>query len=244
MKNLHDLRIASLMHVEAGQLIKRNLSDLATADTNIDTDIHIKSYVTKMQTDSNLFDKALLQIQKNEETDVLRVLDDARDTSVSILNRQLKVFELSDIPAETAAYNSLKILFDNYKNLDKMNYEAETNAIFNLLQDLDKPEYAPHVVTLNLTNYVDRLLTDNEQFNTHFSNRNTQIAATVVYNAKEIRKTMIQNYSKYANYVLLLADSQDTPYYNDILNIINTSRTYYSDLLARRQTPVPDPTVN
>src|SRR5688572_15348179 len=98
MKTLHDLRIAGLMHVEAGQLIKRNLTDLATAGIVTDTDIHIKNYVTQMQADSNLFDKALLQIQKSEETAVLMELDNKRDTSVSVLNRQLKVFELSNVP--------------------------------------------------------------------------------------------------------------------------------------------------
>jgi hypothetical protein len=235
MKNLHELRGASLTHTEAGQFIKRNLSDLATANIDLETDIHIKNYITQMQADSNQFDKALQQIQKKEETDVLAELDRERDASFTILNRQLKVFELSKNPAETAAFKSLKIVFAKYKNLIIMNYEAETNAINNLLQNLSEQEYAVHVETLNLSNYVSRLRSDNNEFDAHFTNRSTETASTTVYNAKAIRKTMIQNYSNYANYVQLISDSTNAPYYNGILDIINNNRKQYSDLLSRRQ---------
>lgn len=245
MKFLHELRPSSLTHVEAGQLIKSNLTDLVTASIGTTADIHINNYVTQMEDDSELFDKALLQTQKNEETDVLLELDRTRDGSISIFSRQLKVYELSNVPAETAAYRSLKIVFAKYKDMAAMNYAAETNAIANLLQDLSESQNADHVETLNLTNYVERLRTDNDQFNAKFSNRSTEIAATVTYNAKAIRKTMIQNYSNYANYVLSMAIAADTPFYNSILNIINYNRKYYSDLLARRQgTAVVDPASN
>jgi hypothetical protein len=235
MKNLHELRGASLTHTEAGQFIKRNLTDLATAKIDLEADIHIKKYVAQMQADSDQFDKALQQIKKKEETDVLAELDHERDISLKILNRQLKVFELSKSPAEIEAFKSLKIVFAKYKNITKMNYEAETNAINSLLQNLSEPDYATHVQTLNLANYVSRLRSDNNEFDVHFTNRSTETASITVYNAKAIRKTMIQNYSNYANYVLLISDSSDAPYYNGILDIINNDRKQYSDLLSKRQ---------
>src|SRR4030095_11026075 len=107
MKNLHELRITALTHIEAGQFGKRNLIDLTNANIDTETDPQIKTYVTQMQDESDLFDKAVLQIQKNEETDVLAELDHERDSSVIILNRQFKVFELSRVPAEIGAFRSL-----------------------------------------------------------------------------------------------------------------------------------------
>lgn len=234
MKELHNLRLTGLTHLEAGQFVKRNLADLTAANVNTATDVHIKNYITQMQTDSALFDKALLQLQKNEETDELAALDHERDMSYMFMYRQFKVYELSKVPAELAAYKSLKIVFSKYKKVTIMNYEAETNAISNLLQDLAIPKYAAHVLTLKLTPHISRLKTDNDNFNARFTTRSTGTAATVVYDAKAIRKTMIANYSNYANYVLLLAQSVNTPYYNGILAIVNNDRKYYSDLLAIR----------
>jgi len=235
MKNLHELRGASLTNTEVGQFIKRNLTDLTTAKIDLEADIHIKNYIDQMQADSDQFDKALMQIQKKEETDVLVELDHQRDASLTILNRQFRVYELSKIPDEIAAFKSLKIVFDKYKNVATMNYEAETNAINNLLQNLSELDYAAHVQTLNLTNYVSRLRSDNNEFDVHFTNRSTDTASTTVYNAKAIRKTMFQNYLKYSNYVLLLSDATDASYYNGILDIINNDRKHYSDLLSKRQ---------
>jgi hypothetical protein len=125
-------------------------------------------------------------------------------------------------------------LVANYRNLPTLNYEAETNAIVNLVQDLNSTKYIAHASTLNLGNYVVRLKVANGNFNTHFSQRNTEVAATIVYDAKAVRRTMIQNYTAYANYIVSLANAANTPYYNGILDIINTNRKYYSDLLSKR----------
>jgi hypothetical protein len=232
---LHKLSIARLTHLEAGQLIKSSIKDLETAGIIITTDTHINDYVHQMSTDSELYDKGLLQIKKNQETEEIANLDHNRDLSLAAFKRQLNVYELSTNAAIVAAYNAVTIVVKNYKNLAALNYEAESNGIDNLIADLKSPGYAPHVATLNLAEFIDRIKVSNDDFKLKFSQRGTDISSTEHYNMKVIRKAAIENYNNYTQYVLSLAKlSTGGDYYKNILNIINQTRKYYSDLLAKR----------
>lgn len=240
---LHKLSVARLTHLEAGQLIKSSIKDLETAGINPATDSHINSYVNQMITDSALLDKGLLQIKKNQETEEIARLDGLRDLSLSAFNRQLKVYELSINPAFVAAYKAITIVVRNYKNLATLNYEAESNGIDNLIADLNSPAYAPHITTLNMGAFLGSIAAANDDFKVLFSKRTTDISFTEVFDMKEIRKTAFANYTNYTQYVLSLARvNTGDDYYNNILNIINQTRKYYSDLLAKREggnKPVP-----
>ena len=240
---LHKLNHARLTHLEAGQMIKSSVKDLETAAINPATDSHINSYVNQMITDSALLDKGLLQIKKNQETEEIARLDRLRDLSLSAFNRQLKVYELSINPAFVAAYKAITIVVKNYKNLATLNYEAESNGIDNLIADLNSPAYAPHITTLNMGAFLGSIAAANDDFKVLFSKRTTDISFTEVFDMKEIRKTAFANYTNYTQYVLSLARvNTGDAYYNNILNIINQTRKYYSDLLAKREggnKPVP-----
>lgn len=239
MKELHNVKISGLTHLEAGQLVKRNIDDPITANILLTTDPIIAMYHNRMIADSTLMDLALIQIRKQQETDNLELLDMERDTSVRVLNLQLKVYKSSKDAAEKNAYRTLKIPFDAYKGIEKLNYEAENNAIDNFVNELAKPVYANSIALLNLSGLITRMDNDNQAFKDLFSTRSTTVASTVSYDAKAIRKTMIANYNAYATYVLSLTNAtKDQPinaYYSSIFNIVDNIRKYYSDLLARRE---------
>ena len=244
MKTLHKLRFASLSHLEAGQIIKRNLEDLVTAAINTTTDVHINNYIQVLTANSNSFDLALIQIKKKQETEVLIALDQQRDTALSFFNRQLRVYQISENAAHITAFKALKIVVDAHKDLASLNYEAESNGIDNLLSEFGNSTFAPHITTLNLAPFVQRIQTTNNNFKTTFSVRSTDVASTVIYDAKILRKAMYDNYTNYINYVLALANvTTANNYYDTILDIVNQSRKYFSDLLARRDgagnTPPP-----
>lgn len=175
-------------------------------------------------------------MQKNEETAKLVLLDENRDLDLAIFRRQLKVYGLSRKPDEAAAYQALIILWDKYKDATLLNYEAESNAIDNLAQDLESSKYAPRVVTLKLTDFVTDIKASNALFKDTFSIRNTEVASTEVLNMRIIRKETVALYSKFCSFVLALANVEEAPatYYTSILKIINTSRKYYADMLAKR----------
>lgn len=240
---LHKLKATALTNLEAGQLIKTSIKDLNTAGINTATDSHINNYVHQMSTDSDLFDKGLLQIKKNEETEVLLNLDHVRDLNLSAFNRQLKVYELSTDAGIVTAYKAITILVKTYKNLAHLNYEAESNGIDNLIADFNSTKYAPHITTLSMNEFVDRIKTSNDDFKLKFSQRSTDISSTEIYNVKLIRKAAFENYNNYTQYVLSLAKvTTGDDYYKKILDIINQTRKYYSDLLAKREGGKTPPT--
>jgi Family of unknown function (DUF6261) len=234
--NLTKTNVGKLTHLEAGQLVKTTLKDIETGKVDTSKDVHISNYIAKLVHHTVVYDKALLQVQKNEETEKLASLDQSRDMDLAIFRRQLKVYGMSKKTAETAAYQSLIILWKQYNDAATLNYEAESNAIDNLVQDLESSKYAPHVAALRLTDYLKEIKISNALFKDKFSNRNTEVASTEVFNMKAIRKDTFATYRKFCNYVLSLSNVEEEPatYYKEIINIINTSRKYYADMLAKR----------
>lgn len=231
--SLENLRLASLTHLETGQLIKRHLADLATLASPMDE--VLRAYLSKLIHYSSLFDKSLLQLRKNEETEKIHLQDAARDKAIAFFTRALNVYELSDDPKELEAYKSLALLLKVFKGLGALNYEAETNGIDNLLQDLGKIEYLAKVEVMQLGRFVERLAKENEKFKVLFSNRLMIESQKEHFDTKKIRKEMLDEYSKFTNYLLVMAQNTNTVEYINRLNIINIGRKYYADLLAKRK---------
>ena len=137
-------------------------------------------------------------------------------------------------PEEAEAARGLSILFGAYKEIDKMNFEAESLAIDKLVSDLNTPAYSPKIEFLHMQKYVNNMAEANASFKNLFSQRLQGVAATEVFDIKIIRKEMQTLYDDFCEYVLALAKATDLPLYVDSLSLINTSRQYYADLLARR----------
>lgn len=233
---LHKLNIARLTHLEAGQLIKSSIKDLETAGVNTTTDTYIAKFVQTLSADTVLYDKGLLQIKKNEETDEVARLDRVRDLSIGSFFKQLDVFENTRNANKLIAFKSLDIVAHKYNGLSNLNYEAESNGIDNLLAEITNTSYASHIMTLNMTEFVEDIQQTNDEFKQKFSQRSATISSTEIFNLKLIRKATFDNYNKYIQYVVSLANvDTGNDYHKNILNIINQNRKYYSDLLARRQ---------
>lgn len=55
---------------------------------------------------------------------------------------------------------------------------------------------------------------------------------------------MITDYHTMINYILALANVKSNTFYKDVLAVINNSRKYFSDVLARRNGTPPEPLAN
>ena len=131
-KALTELNLNHLSNLEAGQLIKSNLKDIGTVPAGEITDVIIKNFIISLGNKEVDYDKALVQVQKNDETAKLEVSDAKRDLSIAAFATAIHLGKLSDVPAEVEAAISLHTLFKTYDNLAKLNYEAESNGIDNM----------------------------------------------------------------------------------------------------------------
>lgn len=234
---LEPLRTPSLTNMEVGQLIIRHLTDLNTIDPALKTDAPFNAYVNALGQQSVEYQKGLAQVQMNEETQKIVLADAARDKSVSAFGAALKLYALSDIPEEVEASRSLNILFGTYKNLSTLSYEAETLAIDKLVGELLSPAYSSKVSLLQMDRYVSRMQSANEAFKPLFSGRLVATAMTETYDMKTLRTAMLNKYSDFANYVLAMAKATDNSLFTNSLNLLNTARKYYDDMVAKRTAP-------
>lgn len=236
---LEPLTISALTNMEAGQLMNRHLSDLNTIDASLLTDAPYNSYLQKIGNQTELYFAALAQVQKNEETEKIGLADDARDKAVSAFNLALKLHAAADDPAEAEASRSLRILFDTYKNLAKLNYEAESLAIDKLVSELNSEAYAEKITYLHMSKYVARLNETNNAFKTLFSGRMVGTAMTESYDMKTIRKELQVFYGDFVSYVFAMAKATESQLFVTALNLLNAARKYYNDQMLSRTASKP-----
>lgn len=242
MKELQVVGLTRLTNVEFGQHIKsvyQGINKLNSGNGFI-KDAGIIKYLTNLENQSNDYDKALLQIFKSDETTKIVTADHTRDIALTALRRYLSVFELSDVEAEVLAYDSLKTIFSKYKNLKDWNFEEESNGIDNLIADLNEPKYKESVTIIGMTLYVTRLAKANDTFKEIFAKRTLETASKEVHDAKKTRAAMLEMYNNMADYILAMAKLNNTEEFNQSLNVLNTVRKYYADLLAKRKATSKD----
>ncbi len=90
---------------------------------------------------------------------------------------------------------------------------------------------------LQIDRYVQRMKTTNDKFKALFGNRIVVEASAETYNMKVVRKETLDEYSEFAAYILAMATAVNTPLFETSLNLLNTARKYYSDMVVRRATP-------
>ena len=239
---LEPLTTSALTNMEAGQLFRRHLGDLSTIDASLLVDVPFNNYVQQIGNQAAVYENALAQVRKNEETQKIVDADAVRDKAVSAFSLALKLHATSDDPAEVEASRSLGILFGTYKNLAKLNYEAESLAIDKLTGELNSPAYSEKINYLHMSKYVARLSDTNNAFKNLFGGRMVTTAMNETFDMKAIRIDLQSTYTDFCNYVLAMAKATDNPLFANALNLLNTARKYYADLVARRTAPKKEKT--
>lgn len=62
-------------------------------------------------------------------------------------------------------------------------------------------------------------------------------AMTENYDMKTLRRDLLNKYGDFAKYVLAMAKATDNPLFTTALNLLNTARKYYNDMVAKRIAP-------
>jgi hypothetical protein len=175
-----------------------------------------------------------MQIKAQAETEELVALDLRRDHKFSSLRRALSAYEFTDSPQERSAYLELSVILRKYNDIEKSNYEAESLGIEKVAKEFRQAKDAASEV-LVLNRFVDQLEEANNAFKTMFNKRSSETISTETYDTKELRKNIFDTYKELAEYSLAIAKRKKTvPFYITLIDILNTGREYYADILARR----------
>lgn len=231
---LQTLDLYQLHHAEFGQFIIRLVEDFRQSKLNISADSDFATLFEQLKGKIPSYNKALEQIRENENTQKIADLDTVRDQDFQALKDSIKPYRNTKKENQKQAYDALKIVLDEYKNVAGLSYEEETKKINTLLSTLGNSEYKPHTLALKIEDFVAELEKSNKEFDTLFAKRSIENIGKETYDTKALRREMTEIYRKLATYVLALAPIKSDELYKQALDTINNSRKYYADTLAKR----------
>ena len=117
---LESLKVSRLQVMEAGQLTSRTVNDVGTIDPELKTDVPYNNYVSKLGEISELYFRALAQVRKREETELIVKADGLRDKTISSFKMAVKLHLAAPDTEEAEAARGLSILSGAYNDIAKM----------------------------------------------------------------------------------------------------------------------------
>ena len=231
---LTPLYTQGLHHAEFGQFIIRLYEDFGKTTLDASYDADFKSMFDGLQSQITIYNKALDQVRASEESKKIAEADRNRDADLQALKDSIKPYRNAKNETEKNAYTAIKIVLDQYKGVENNAYEEETIKINTLVTKLQSSDYTTHIATLGISKFVTQLSASNITFNDLFAHRSYQTSQKETYDVKALRKVMTADYNTLANYIVALANVKTDPFYKEVLTVINNSRKYFSDVLARR----------
>ncbi len=232
---LYPITTTRLQLLESGQFIVRFLTDFDNSGLEASTDAEFEKQLEELRAQSPIYNNALMQVKAKAESEELVGLDLRRDQKFSSLRRALSAYEFTDDATEKMAYLELNVIMRRYNDIEKANYEAESLGIDKIVEDF-RAAKDNAIETLQLKRFVDKLEEANNLFKEMFSQRSSDTISTVTYDTKALRTAIFNTYKDLAEYSLVIAKRNKTvPFYITLMDVLNTGREYYADILARRK---------
>jgi len=235
MKNLVPLDTAQLHHAEFGQLIVRFFEDFSSSGLDQHADADFKRLFEALQHQIPAYHSTLNQMKANDECKNIAALDSDRDADLRALRDGLKPYKNAKTQAEKEAFAAIRLLMKEYKGIEDRSYTEETDRLNSLVNKLLSSDYSPHVATLGIVKFINHLADSNTAFNELFSECSDRAFQQQAYDVKALRKKMKEVYGTMVNYIAALASVKDDAYYKDILRIINSGRSDFSNIVLERR---------
>lgn len=228
MKTIKNLNLGRLSILELGQLVKSSVLQLQDLPANTIKDTLLNAMIAELDKASIAFDSTAVHLRGSEKTEQIAEADLLRSRAIKSLKRYLLVFEYSDKASEVEAFKQLQIAFNAYKELHRMSYEEETNAVENLIQDLRTDRFENQVAELKMKSYIDRLEAANEAFKDIYYSRMKDETSKEELDTKAIRQDLLNQYKTLVEYIEVLAKVNGLENAEIILQAINAVRKRYN----------------
>jgi hypothetical protein len=111
----------------------------------------------------DLADKLLEQVSKSYLTGKMKTKDAERDDCTRGFMAALRALLKSPLPKKRTAAEKIVITADAYGDLPKMEYDAQTSATFNFVQDMEG-KHRQDIIDAELTDWVPELKRLNTEF--------------------------------------------------------------------------------
>lgn len=162
-------------------------------------------------------------------------LDQLREKTWGSILSKVKATQNCPIIREVESAHILKRVLDLYGNIRTLNYNEESAALNNLVNDLLLPANEEHLKNLGLVSWVGELKNQNDDFKDIINERNSEYAIRSNVNVRSARQLVDPIYGKMVdkvNAIMLL--EMATPETMSFASELNEEIKYYKTTLATR----------
>lgn len=157
----------------------------------------------------------------SDETALMLEVDKKRDSLVVYLTTSISQMRNSPIAVQATAALSLYNVTKPYVGIYRSANQQETQQIFGLLTDLDKPENAANIAALNLKPVVDELRTTNQQYADLTNQRAGTRAAAIKDNSLNVRARLDSLYDEMTTLAFVQSVANPTTATADFVRDLN-----------------------
>ncbi|MDR1644642.1 MAG: DUF6261 family protein [Tannerellaceae bacterium] len=127
----------------------------------------VENFLQSFQREDTIYKRYLRQ----QDTIQVKDAHDKRRKSITALKLVVETGLYSNVPQVAEAAKALKAITDNYAEAVRAPMTEVSAMVANMIQDLLLPKYANAVSTVSLTDAIDRLKQDNDDFMTVYYER-------------------------------------------------------------------------
>lgn len=200
--------------------------------------LNITTKFQTLQTRLNELDVLFKRTLANENTKTIEELDAKRDQAITGIGMLITSYTYHfNVTLRTAAEKLNDSLQVYGTGISRLNYQAETATLTNLINDWEtKTDLQEALTTLNLTDWINELKSLNTQFNTIYLNRTQEYGNASPETLKGKREQTNEDYYNLRdriNALHTLVETEDSPY-QTVINQINALIEQYNELINTR----------
>ncbi|MBQ0735713.1 DUF6261 family protein [Aquimarina celericrescens] len=225
-----------------GKLFKEEFTELLRSTTDICLNNHpeklnIQPQVGALATIVEKLDDTLLYERESDFTKMLEQLDLDRDHAITGIKYGFLMNSYHHDPARKSASQVLLDHLEGYgPRIIKLNYEAQSTVLINLIEDYEiKNNLKEALELLELTNWVASIKETNQKFRTKYQERITATSATERISFSAIKPAAIKAYEKLVNRLNAYIELDDTGTYNTLKSELYTLGERYQQIVKRRK---------
>ncbi|MDR2499183.1 MAG: DUF6261 family protein [Tannerellaceae bacterium] len=238
MKNIksYGRLLSSLINA---QLVQFFFSLIARLTGKVEKVVRLVALWNALKLAVNELDDSFKWAATSPETKLLEKLDEERDGLLTIIYSAVKNLVKHAIdPAVKASAEIIYNYLQNFAEAGRMEYEAETAMITNLIQDLERPENAAHLANLGIAVYVGQLKTKNGEFQTHYETRyDARYAHQQSGTTGKLRENAVNVFNVFATglegMIVTETDPAALADLQDVLDVINAEIAQFTIILDR-----------
>jgi hypothetical protein len=180
-------------------------------------------------------DEIIEKILKSKLTPIISASDKKRDNTFRGLVHTIEAAKYCSDTVKITAAKSLDTLLLHYGNLADKPYNEETSGIYNFIQEF-RTNYREELNTLDLSQWLDELEKNNNDFEDAILERNKEIAVRPGERLVDVRRDVDRCYRDIIQRLeALMLIEEDTGKYEDFVKTLNANIKRYSDSIAQRK---------